>query len=97
MRWQFFSWRFFFICVAFVELSGCYQISYLSRLPNGSSEGRSYSGTNHIFLYGLVSTSDVDVGRDCPDGLARAKLQQTFVDGLLAAVTFGFYTPRSYN
>ena len=45
------------------------------------------------FVYGLVPPPAIDVGTQCPGGIARVQTQHTFVNGLVAAVTFGIVTP----
>jgi hypothetical protein len=45
------------------------------------------------FVYGLVPPPAIDVGTQCPGGIARVETQHTFVNGLVAAVTFGIVTP----
>ena len=45
------------------------------------------------FVYGLVPPPAIDVGAQCPGGIARVETQHTFVNGLVAAVSLGIVTP----
>ena len=45
------------------------------------------------FVYGLVPPPAIDVGTQCPGGIARVETQHTFVNGLVAFVTAGIVTP----
>jgi len=46
------------------------------------------------WLWGLVANDDVDVRRECPMGVATVETEQSFVNGLVAVVTIGIYTPQ---
>jgi hypothetical protein len=46
------------------------------------------------WLWGLVANNEVDVRRECPMGVAVVETEQSFVNGLVAAVTLGIYTPQ---
>lgn len=72
----------------------CYHVTYSNGVghPYGSQ-----SGTNHFFLWGLANTAEVEVNALCPEGLARLVVGQSFLDGFLRLLTFGIYTPRSWE
>lgn len=46
------------------------------------------------WLWGLVANDEVDVRQSCPMGVATVETEQSFVNGLVAAVTLGIYTPQ---
>jgi hypothetical protein len=52
--------------------------------------------SHHFFINGLAQKKQIDAGKVCNgiDNVAKVEVQETFVNGLLAAVTFGIYTPR---
>ncbi len=77
-----------------VPTLGCQHLTYSSGLGHSRS---SKSGTNQFFLFGLVNTAEVDLRDTCPTGVGRLVVHQSFVDGLLAAITLGIYTPRSWE
>ncbi|HEY0778489.1 MAG TPA: hypothetical protein VGD56_11045 [Gemmatirosa sp.] len=49
----------------------------------------------NTFIFGLVSNAEIDVTRQCPGGVARVETQQSFLNGVVAAITFGIYTPQT--
>lgn len=46
------------------------------------------------FLYGLVP-AEVDVSDECPNGIASATREISFLNGLVGGLTFNLYTPQS--
>ncbi len=76
---------------ALLLLSGCYTVSYQTKVP-GSGVYKEQRGD--YFLWGLVGQQHVFLKQLCPDGVSRWRSQQTFVDGLLGVVTLGIYIPR---
>jgi len=67
-------------------------VSYKTNLPRG---GALHDEKGHYFLWGLVGEKSVNLTQLCPQGVARWKNQQTFVDGLLGFITLGIYIPRT--
>lgn len=68
---------------------------YLDKDDRTSSRD-SYEKSQPFFIYGLGQTTEFDVDQAC--GKRKPSIvetKQTFVDGLLGAVTFGIYTPRT--
>ena len=49
----------------------------------------------NTFIFGLVQAQEINVGAECPGGVAKVETQQTFLNGLVGAITFGLYTPQS--
>lgn len=45
------------------------------------------------FVYGLVPPPQVNTASSCPNGVAKVETQHSFLNGLVAAVTFGIVTP----
>ena len=57
----------------------------------------SYEGTNHFLFWGLGQTQTMNPGSACgPQGVNRIEAKETFLNGLLNALTFGIYAPRQY-
>lgn len=79
--------------LAVMMLAGCYKVTYVSDKPMGETQ----TGSQSFFIFGLAGQANINVPQMCPNGAARLIVQQTFVDGLLGAITFGIYTPRSYE
>ncbi len=49
----------------------------------------------HFWIAGLIGHVDVDVERMCPSGNATVIAKQTFLNGLVSALTSGIYTPTT--
>ncbi len=47
------------------------------------------------WIYGLVPPKTVETAAKCPGGVAKVETQQSFVNGLVAILTIGIYTPMS--
>jgi Bor protein len=45
------------------------------------------------FIYGLVPPPELNVAQQCPGGVAKVETQHSFVNGLVASITFGIVTP----
>ena|SRR5215210_5814706 len=65
--------------------------------------GRPASGTvvarpwQPSFIYGLVPPPPLNVATQCPNGVARVETVHSFLEGLVAALTFGIFTPMTYQ
>lgn len=84
----------FLIVSLSLMLTSCYTYSY--SVGNGAQTGVVVKEKNHYLIYGLapVSTSNPTT----MSGGAKdydVKIEHTFVDGLLNAITFGIYTPTT--
>jgi len=60
--------------------------------PSDSVVQRDFVST---WLWGIVPADTVDMRRECPSGVATVETRQTFLNGLVAALTLGIYTPQS--
>ena len=49
------------------------------------------------FIYGLVPPPTANIGGECSTGVARVETKHTFINGLLAVVTGGIFTPMTYR
>jgi len=47
----------------------------------------------HSFIAGLVPPSEVSVASQCENGVVKVGTQHSFLNGLVAAITFNLYTP----
>jgi hypothetical protein len=47
----------------------------------------------HSVLIGRVPPNTVDVASECENGVARVETQHSFLNGLVAALTWSIYTP----
>lgn len=80
--------------LALLLSSGCYTVSYQTRLPPGGPRHEEHA---HYFVGGLFGQKTVYLNRLCPQGVARWHNQATFMDGFLSVLTFGIYTPRTIH
>jgi hypothetical protein len=74
--------------------TGCYTVRFQSNLAPG---GAQFEEKGDFFLWGLLGEKEVDLKKLCPAGASRWQNQQTFLDGLIGAVTIGIYIPRTIN
>ena len=49
------------------------------------------------FIGGLVPPPALNVASECPNGVARVETVHSFVEGLVAAITFSLFTPMTYK
>lgn len=73
-------------------LTSCY--SYTSVVGKGAQENIETKEWNHYVIYGLAPVKVSD-SKQMADGAEDYTVltRQTFVNGLISAVTFGIYTP----
>jgi hypothetical protein len=46
------------------------------------------------WIFGLVAADEIDVRKECPTGVAVIETEQSFVNGLVGALTIGIFTPQ---
>ena len=73
-------------------LAGCYEHTYTvgAGAPAGTLV---YDHWQNPWLGGLIGEIDVEVGEVCPSGNATIHNEQSFLNGLVTALTVGIYTP----
>lgn len=82
------------ICASVLALStvGCFhQVVQTGRTPGATVVDKPWVST---WIFGLVAAQPIDVRQQCPSGVAVVTTEQSFVNGLVAAVTLGIYTPQ---
>ena len=47
------------------------------------------------FVFGLVPPPTLNVASECPNGVAKVETVHSFVEGLVAAITFSLFTPMT--
>jgi hypothetical protein len=71
--------------------SACYhQVIQTGRTPGTTIVAKPWAPA---FVFGLVPPPPLDVSKECPTGVAIVETQQSFLNGLVAALTFGLYAP----
>lgn len=81
--------------IAFIiALSGCAQQSFAVR--SGDSNQSPKVITHHFLISGLGQGETIDAAAVCngQDKVVKVESQHTFINGVLAAISFGVYTPR---
>jgi hypothetical protein len=46
------------------------------------------------WIWGIVPAEPIDTRQTCPSGVATVETQQTFLNGLVGALTLGIYSPQ---
>lgn len=76
-----------------VAATGCYHaVIDTGRPASATVVTKSFAPS---FIYGLVPPPALNVSQQCTSGVAKVETVHTFVEGLVAAITFGLFTPMS--
>jgi Bor protein len=76
---------------ACVVLSGCYHaIIDTGRQPSGTVIEDKWADS---FIGGLVPPDPIETAQRCPAGIAKVETQHSFLNLLVAALTWSIYTP----
>ena len=79
------------LCLAAIA-AGCYEHTYT--IGTGAQTGPLvYDHWQNHWLGGLIGEEIVDISEICPSGNATIHDEQTFLNGLVSALTVGIYTP----
>ena len=71
--------------------TGCYHATVVTgATPSTEVVEKKWANS---FLWGIVPPATVDAAAKCPNGLAKVETQHSFLNGLVAILTFGIYTP----
>lgn len=75
-----------------LSTAGCFhQVVNTGRTPGSTVVDKPWVST---WLWGLVAAQPIDARQACPSGVAVITTEQSFVNGLVSAVTLGIYTPQ---
>ena len=81
--------------VAAFALTGCYHAVIQTGRPE-SSDVISIKWANS-FVFGLVPPPVVETASRCPNGVAKVETQHSFLNGLVAVITWSIYTPMQID
>jgi len=81
--------------IAAFALTGCYHAVITTGRPE-SSDVISNKWTNS-FVYGIVPPPIVDTAARCTNGVAKVETQHSFLNGVVAIITAGIYTPMQID
>jgi hypothetical protein len=81
--------------VALLPLAGCYEHTF--QVGGGASPQAPlvYDHWQSYWLGGLIGHTKVDLEQICPSGRATIEARQTFLNGLVAGLTSGIYSPTT--
>ena len=79
------------LTVLLAGTSGCYRAVIETARPAGTETID--IPWAHSFIYGIVPPNVVNSATQCPSGVARVVTEHSFLNGLVAAITWGIYTP----
>ena len=74
-------------------LVGCYHATVDTGLAPALTPKKSM--WKHGWIYGLVPPEVVEAQSMCANGVAKVETIQTFANGLVSALTWGIYAPRT--
>jgi Bor protein len=78
---------------ALLLTTACYhQVVQTGATPGAQVVERPWTAT---WLFGLVPATEISTAAECPGGVAVIETQQTFLNGLVGALTLGIYTPQT--
>ncbi len=79
--------------LALLSLAGCYHYTIVTGAPaTDKSVGRNWQ---HSFIAGLVPPDTIRTRTECPNGVASFETQHSFLNGLVASISYNLYTPIS--
>ena len=89
------NYRFVFGLLA-LSMSACSTVTINQEGQQKLVSKPTYEESKPFYLWGLVGDQHIDVTKIC-DGKEPVQMQsqQTFVDGLLGAITLGIYAPHT--
>jgi len=81
------------VLAVLVAGSGCYHATIETGRPASATVvTKSFAPS---FIYGLVPPPTLNVSQQCTSGVAKVETMHSFVEGLVAGITFGIFTPMS--
>ena len=80
------------LLAACLVLAGCYQAKMTTNKEPGNTVVEKKWASSYI--YGIVP-AEVDVSDQCPNGVASAEREISFLNGLVSQLTVGIYLPQT--
>lgn len=76
-----------------IMVTGCYHAQFTTdKEPSNQVIEKPWASS---FVFGLVPPSVVETAEQCPNGVARVESKISFLNGLVAGLTFNIYTPMN--
>ena len=79
------------MALVMVALSGCYHATIETGLPPSNEVVEEPWAAS--WIAGLVPPAAMETAAQCPDGVARVETKHSFLNGLVAVLTGGIFTP----
>lgn len=76
-----------------LTLTGCYHATVVTGAEPGSQTIEKPWATS--FINGLIPPETVDATQQCNNGVARVETQLSFLNQIVAGLTFGLYSPMT--
>lgn len=77
--------------VAALLSSACYRVTVVTGAsPTATMVDKPWVNS---FVYGLVPPQPIDVSKECAGNVSKVVTQHSFLNGLVAGITWGIYTP----
>ena len=84
------------LAAASLALTACYRVTVVHN-PAGVRQSSSAATVDkpfsNSFIYGLVPPAEINTREQCRNGVSRVQTEHSFVNGLVAAITWSIYTP----
>lgn len=86
-------WRSTSLAIAALVVTACFHATINTGLTPGTQVISQPWASS--FIFGLVPPPTVEVASQCPNGVARVETQHSFLNALVAIITFQIYTPMT--
>lgn len=84
------------LAVASLALTACYHVTVVHN-PAGVSQASAATvvdkAWSNSFVVGLVPPPEINVKQQCPRGVSKVETEMSFLNGLVAGITYQIYTP----
>lgn len=84
------------LAVASLALTACYHVTVVHN-PAGVSQASAPvvvdQPFSHSFIAGLVPPAELNVKQQCPRGVSKVETEMSFLNGLIAGITWQLYSP----
>jgi hypothetical protein len=77
--------------LAALALSGCYRLTVVTGAPEASQVVE--KPWQMSYVYGLIPPPELSVAQPCTGGVAKAITEHSFLNGLVAFITWQIVTP----
>ena len=82
------------VAAALLVTSACYRVTVVANeTPAPAAPPDIEVPWAHSFVYGIVPPSVVTTAGKCPGGVQKVVTERSFLNGLVAVITYSLYTP----